>query len=177
MKTKYIIPFLLIFFSLLFSCSKKKCKVISINQSIIDTTKIKRNYVFKNQSRGIDSLIVIDYYNYNKEQKTKSLMSYSECGHSIGLSYKFRKESINIQLEKKSKAEYVFSINGFCFREDFYMNEKEIKMDSLYVLNIEPCHNKTELNEIAFKRFTPIYFVTKNGDKWDNITKLGNGSD
>lgn len=168
-RVNYFLFIILIFIS----CGKKKCNISLIDNTIIDTTKIEKSLVFHNESKSLDSLILSDYYNHNKKHKVKSLMSYIECGHSIGMSYEFRKESINLNLEKKSETEFMFSVNGFCFRKNIYMSIDEAKSDSLYVINMKDiCHNNTELKEIGFKKFRPVYFITKNEEIWKAVQFL-----
>ena len=110
------ILFTVFIFSLLCSCSKKKCNIIPISGLAIDTTKIANKAIpYKSIDGMTANLTVKGYYNSYRENSIKTLMNHRECSHSIGLEYEFKNETLNIRIDKTNDDEFHLSLFNHYF--------------------------------------------------------------
>lgn len=153
------------------SCKRKRdCNIEPISLSVVDTTKLKGNLIFKNEKGVIDSLMLLDYHNGISKESIQTLMNKTECEHSIG--YKYESNNGNgivvVSLEKDENKKYSFSVSGFCLFKNFSMNQNEVVKDSLFIIKVDSCEN-SKFKELAFRKFKLEYFITQNGDIWKPI--------
>ncbi|MDI5887631.1 hypothetical protein [Flavobacterium yafengii] len=153
------------------SCKRKRdCNVEPISLSVMDTTKLKGDLIFKNEKGVIDSLVLLDYHNGISKESIQTLMNKTDCEHSIGYNYESSDGNgiIVASLEKDENKKYSFSVSGFCLFKNFPINQKEVISDSLLIVKVDSCEN-SKFKELAFRKFRLEYFITQNGDIWKPI--------
>lgn len=152
----------------LFSCtSRTECSIEPISKSVIDTTKFKGNFVFRNQKGETDTLILLQCANILQTYSVKSLTNIVECGHSISFDYDSKNGfgTVGFRLNKDKNKKYNLLTNGFCFDREKEFTKETINQNSTFTIKVDTCSD-SEFKEISFKNFTFDKYVTKNGNIW-----------
>jgi hypothetical protein len=153
----------------LFSCSSKKdCLIEPISNSVLDTTKFKGNFVFRNQKGETDTLILLQSANVIQTYSVKSMTNIEECGHTIVFNYDSKRGfgTVGFRLNKDENKRYQLLTNGFCFSREKEFTKETINQNSTFTIKVDSCYNNSKFREIRFKNFIFDNYVTSNGDIW-----------
>ena len=152
MNIKAVFFLFLIFFN---SCSKE-CTLKRIPENVFELKKIKERNVliYKNET---DSLIYTDEYNIYTKESYKGIMKLEECGHSKSYTCEFRKEPLQICLDKYNENNLELSLygwfNNLSNSNSIILTEAELLRKKEYVFHRNTnCDSiKSQIKEVVLK--------------------------
>ncbi|MFK7002080.1 hypothetical protein [Flavobacterium oreochromis] len=156
--------FCFLIFNVLSSCGNKECEVQQIDKAIFNPINIKGDFIMVNQKDEIDTLKIEEFYEEFEKIQKRSLMVHQDCGHFFYYVYKFKGETISMDLEK-NETKFIFKVTSLHMSNQYEINNSSKNFDKLLVTNGENC-DESLFNKIVTKNFKVNYFLMKNGDKW-----------
>jgi hypothetical protein len=162
-----------VFFLLLIclnSCSKE-CTLKRIPENIFELKKIKEQNVLSCGNES-NKLIFTDEYDIYTKESYKGIMKLEECGHSKSYTCEFRKEPIQVCLDKNNENNLELSIygwfNNLSDTESIILTENELSRNKEYVFqrNTNCDSVKSKIKEVVIKGYMIKSITTLDNKKW-----------
>ena len=155
----------LVFILCVISCGRRgECDVEQISKNVFDSLNVKGDFIMENQKHETDTLKIKDYFEIFETYENIGPMVHDECGHFIDYSYEFKKEIINIGIEK-NETKLIFNAESMHMSNEYECDKNSNFANQILIVNGKYCEQSI-FAKIGFKKFKIEYILTKNGDKW-----------